>query len=83
MHMDLRLVIFNGLTKLKNPSNAPYGQRYRHQKFLITMDKAVNAKSVHSVNDEMFRKGNLACYRMMVPSSPTSASLLLNAQDCS
>lgn len=36
-------VIFTGLNKLPSPSNAPYGQRYRHQKFFIGMENSATA----------------------------------------
>ena len=47
------LVILNGLIILMNPSNAPYGQRYLHQKLLNTKDcpefiKVHNNKRVYS-----------------------------------
>src|SRR5450759_756354 len=53
MHVDFSRVILKGLNQPAIPSNAPYGQRNRHQKFLTTVDKSMKTIIVHRAKVEI------------------------------
>ena len=56
MQVSLFLVILYGLNILMKPSNAPYGQRYLHQKLLKTNDNTSKTAITLKAVMEMFEK---------------------------